>query len=444
MITFVTLFLSLVAGPQVIEVAVGGEVARVELFLDEQQIGSLVGRPWRLQHDFGRELAPQVLLAVARDSAGDEVGRARQLINVPRPRAGATIIIEGTEEQPTARVSWQAVDRQRPKSLVVELDGRAIPFTDLSHIELPAALSDEIHLLTAEVIFQNGLEARAWTTFGGTFGHRDEARLTAFPVEVSTADLVLSPQDLEGKLRVGDTHLEVLAVEDGAVEILMVRGSDTREALARLGLGENLRGNDEPVTDPLRHMPRFLDRKDRFNVLATWSTPPPITPGASAPMTGQASLFPLLIKDRRLLQAGLPKILTQGFAPIPKRARHRLSDAVAAAGRAAATNRRPRAVILVVGGPTKDHSAYSPAQVRRYLSLLRVPLVVWHIPTRRGQKPPREWEGAVDISTAAHLRKALKDLRDRLDLQRIVWVEGAHLPQKIRLDPKETRLKLTE
>ncbi|MCB1033317.1 MAG: hypothetical protein KDD47_05730, partial [Acidobacteria bacterium] len=63
MIAFVTLFLSLVAGPQEIEVAVGPEVARVELLLDGRNISTLTAAPWKLRHDFGLELAPRELLA---------------------------------------------------------------------------------------------------------------------------------------------------------------------------------------------------------------------------------------------------------------------------------------------------------------------------------------------------------------------------------------------
>ena len=104
--------------------------------------------------------------------------------------------------------------------------------------------------------------------------------------------------------------------------------------------------------------------------------------------------------------------------------------------------RRPRAVILVIGGRTKDRSVYSPAQVRRYLHMLRVPLTVWHIPTRRGQRPPAEWGETVDISTPIRLREALTGLRASLDRQRIVWVAGSHLPQAIELSLTEKRFRL--
>ena len=45
------------------------------------------------------------------------------------------------------------------------------------------------------------------------------------------------------------------------------------------------------------------------------------------------------------------------------------------------------------------------------------------------------WGGAEDISTLAKLEDAAERLRAELDSQRIVWVEGRHLPQEIRLSP---------
>ena len=432
MITFITLFVSLVAGPQEIEVSVAPGVAQVELFLDGRSLGSRSQPPWRWSHDFGIHLAPRELKAVARDAEGEELDQARQLLNIPAARAGASLVVEGTADRRWARLSWKTVEDQEPQSLEVWMDGGAVAVADPSRIDLPPADPQVLHLMTAKIVFPDGAEARAWATFGGSYGDHEEAKVTAVPLRVASPDAGLKAEDLRGKLRARGKPLEVLALEKGPAQILLVRAPDTSEALRRLGMGENVRGNDEPVTDPLRHMPRFLGRRDQFNVLSTWTRGPAGDRGKAGPPVADASLFSLLINDRRLLQAGLPTILTRGFAPVPDRARHRLADAVAAAGRAAAADRQPRAVILVVGGNTKDHSVYSAQQVRRYLSMLRVPLTVWHIPTRRGQKPPRDWQGAIDISTPIRLREALHSLRNELDLQRIVWVEGAHLPQEIQ------------
>ena len=53
MVTFITLYLALVAGIQTAEFAVDGPVTKVELFLDQQPVGAVEGPPWRIRFDFG-------------------------------------------------------------------------------------------------------------------------------------------------------------------------------------------------------------------------------------------------------------------------------------------------------------------------------------------------------------------------------------------------------
>lgn len=444
MITFLTLFVSLTTGPQTIEVAVGPEVVAVELFLDDGSLGVLTGPPWSWKHDFGIELVPRELKAVATGAGGSPLGQARQLLNVPLARSGASLAVEGSGPKRWAQLRWKVLEGQEPASLALQLDGEPVPIGDPDRIELPPVEPERLHLLTAEVVFPNGETARAWATFGGSFGDRRESKVTAVPVLLPSADMQLAPGEIQGMLRGSSETLRILAVEDGPAEILLVRAPDTKDTLVRLGMGENNRGNDEPVMDPLRTMPRFLERGDRFNVLATWSNEPEARKRSGSSAASEANFFSLLINDPRLVQKGIPVLLTRGFPPVPPRVRHRLADAVAAGGRAASSEGRPRAVILVVGGSPKDHSVYSPGQVRAYLSMLRVPIAVWHIPAKKGQKPPKAWGEAADISTPNRLRKALQDLRDVVDRQRILWVEGAHLPQQVQLAAPEAPFQLLE
>ena len=42
--------------------------------------------------------------------------------------------------------------------------------------------------------------------------------------------------------------------------------------------------------------------------------------------------------------------------------------------------------------------------------------------------------GAVDVSSTAKIDGALRDLKQRLDRQAVVWVDGFHLPQDVRLE----------
>ncbi|MCP4205355.1 MAG: hypothetical protein GY769_25875, partial [bacterium] len=95
MIVFVTLFLGLVFGPQSISVIVGDEVDRVEIVVDGLRVAELADAPWSLEWDFGEDLAPRELEAVAFDAEGEEIGRARQWLNLPRQPAEAAILVRG-------------------------------------------------------------------------------------------------------------------------------------------------------------------------------------------------------------------------------------------------------------------------------------------------------------------------------------------------------------
>ena len=67
MIEFLTLFLGIVAGPQKVVVAADTQVAGVELRLDGETIAALEMAPWEFEVDFGTELLPRKLEAVALD-----------------------------------------------------------------------------------------------------------------------------------------------------------------------------------------------------------------------------------------------------------------------------------------------------------------------------------------------------------------------------------------
>jgi hypothetical protein len=123
-------------------------------------------------------------------------------------------------------------------------------------------------------------------------------------------------------------------------------------------------------------------------------------------------------------------------SPWDGRACPRLADAVVAAALTAADYSHPRAVVLVLTG-NPDASFRSARAAQSYLADLGVPLVVW----LAGPAAPvaaLDWGGGEDVHTRAALRAAVKSLEAALDEQRIVWVEGAHLPQAIAVSPKAT------
>jgi hypothetical protein len=86
----------------------------------------------------------------------------------------------------------------------------------------------------------------------------------------------------------------------------------------------------------------------------------------------------------------------------------------------------------VLGGDDEDASRYDPATVRRYLESIHVPLYVWSL-YGRSSAAAKRWGGAEDISSVFKLSTAVARLRRELEAQRIVWLEGRHLPQSIAL-----------
>ncbi len=116
MIAFASLFLGLIVGPEPIEILVGDEVAAVELRLDGRTVGELRGAPWRLVCDFGPQLRPHELLAVAYDLNRREIARARQWINLPRRPAEASVMLDGGADGRglIARLSWESVVATEP------------------------------------------------------------------------------------------------------------------------------------------------------------------------------------------------------------------------------------------------------------------------------------------------------------------------------------------
>ena len=101
---------------------------------------------------------------------------------------------------------------------------------------------------------------------------------------------------------------------------------------------------------------------------------------------------------------------------------------------------RPRAVVLLVAGPD-DESQTPVAWTRAYLRALRVPLFVW---TKNRKMADPAWGKAQVISTRSDVRGAVRKVTKAVEAQRIVWLEGRHLPQSISLSPKARRVTLVE
>jgi hypothetical protein len=234
-IGFVSLFLGLVSGVQVVEMSAGKGVAAVELRLDGKAVETIRQAPWATKVDFGAAIRPHRIEAIARDANGREIGTCRQFVNVPRRRVEATIDLKigekGVPEE--ARVSWDSLEFQQARSIRAHLDGAALRETQPGRFALPAGLSmSRMHVLTARVLLPNGAIAGTETVFGGSHAQGAVAELTAVPVVPREGAAFAGPADLSGLFREGGAALEPVAIEPGPAEIVVVVDAGAKRDLA--------------------------------------------------------------------------------------------------------------------------------------------------------------------------------------------------------------------
>ena len=99
------------------------------------------------------------------------------------------------------------------------------------------------------------------------------------------------------------------------------------------------------------------------------------------------------------------------------------------------TENRRRAILLILPGNAKDQSRFDPAMVRRYLAALRVPLFIWSVGKPEPGSAAAAWGKVAVMTAVSDLQRAYLDLRDNLDSQQILLVDGRILPQSIALSP---------
>jgi hypothetical protein len=435
MIEITTFLLGLVVGIQPVEVSVGPAVATVEIRVDSVPIGTLAGEPWRLSYDFGPQLAPHLLEAVARDSEGREVGRARQWINLPRQRAEVKLVLEpdSSGRPRRARLIWQALDYERPTEVRFFFDGKALAPAALDEVVLPPYDPSELHILSAEVGFSDEVEARADAVFGGTFGDRISSELTPVVLE-SERRQIPERSELTGRLLVRGRPAKIVAVEKPRAEILVVREQsaqtfDGLERLVTLGGAQLL---------PVRNLlPKILTPGDRIRFVFT-------TADERLGSTQSFELMPVSEIVARPRNDSLFRILTGITFPGRDLAlrEQRVADAVAVAGLLASGGDRRRAVLLIGSGDSHDGSQLSARVVRDYLDRLMVPLVVWRFadPARPGGLDA--WGRSIEISSWRRFSRAHAELKRAFDFQFLVWTEGRYLPQEISLTEGATQLRI--
>lgn len=441
MIAFASLFLGLVVGVAPVAVLVESSVAAVVIELDGKPAGKIARAPWSVAVDFGPDLLPHELVARALDKSGKELGLVRQFVNLPRPPAEVEILLErDARGRPiTARFSGESPLAFGPPRVAVTFDDKPLPVGEPNRVALPDYDLEASHVLTVELEYSPAVRSRADIVFGGGATSMARSELTAVPVRRTSADSVPEAAALEGAIRSARQALRVTAVEAGPALVCVVRGPSVGAALKALGTGGRTAMVMMPGTS--QRLPQFdrdasrgalaLEREDRLRF--TWPIARAAAPGAqlydhSGDFTGD--------------YAGVHFLLTRVEHPGPDRKDLRLADAAAVAGLEATASGSRRAVVLVLGDETEDQSRETPRAVRRYLQAIRVPFFVWSLKSPAAQPLAKAWGTVTDVSSFAQLEQAVARLKECLAAQRIVWIEGRHLPQDITLSPTVTGVEL--
>jgi hypothetical protein len=399
MIVFLTLYLGLVSGKQRLELQAAAAVKSIRIVIDGAPLVTMSAPPWLAEIDFGPELQPHEIIAVALNENGDEIARARQYVNVPRPPAEIDVVLDRDAEGKPSRAKLVArhLAQQKPRSAAVKLDDAALSLDVDFNAKLPPVDMKRPHLLAAEMRFADGTVARREVVFGGQFGDSAEAQLTPVAVtRTGTADTL--PAD--GCFAANGAPLHVRSIEESMAQVVVVRDPDTTELRQKLVYAAT---NMRTVAT--------LDRGTFAHLMS------PVPTQLSAP-NEVTELFPST-SGFDVSKEGMLFLLT-ARAMHPPQAPRQWADAVAVAGVRATANGQRRAVVLILGSAA-DNSRHQPATVRRFLATLGVPLFVW---SPADPRPDLAWGSVDDVSTIGKLTEAVARLRKTLAEQRVAWIEA--------------------
>jgi hypothetical protein len=422
-LAFLSLFFGLISGPFPVELTVDGPAAAVEVLIDGRAAARLSGPPWKATVDFGPDLLPHEIVARALDDQGRELGRTADWVNLPHPPAKVEIALEGGGGGPpkAARVLWTNLAGDELRSVSLSFDGLPVKLDAGGRGVLPTHDLKSIHVLTAEVDFKPDRSVRRDLAYGGEYGSEVSTELTGVPVHARSGKVPPARQ-LAGWLIADGKPLTVDAVEEGPGKLYVVCVPTVFELAEKMGRTGSL---PRDIKYEMR-----LGREDQTYLVPSF----PQRISSSGELSDLFQISPPIA-----YAAGLPWVMLRN--PLPTSARPRIADAVASAGLAAATENRRRAVLLVLSGGEQDASRYGAATVRRFLAALRVPLFVWSLGDPKPGSTAATW-GAEDVSMTRHLYRAVERIRDELDSQRIVMVDGRRLPQSIALSPAAAGLEL--
>jgi len=441
-IAFATLWLGLVTGAVPVELLVGPEVAKVELALDGEPCATIAAAPWTAACELGPELAPHELVARAYDAQGAPLGDARQWLNLPRDAAELEVAIAPDPASPSrlrARLAWAGPGGAAPLAVRATLDGVPLALAaDSASVALPPLGAGAAKLLRVEAQFPGGATAVRELAVGGDLAEQIAQELTGVPVELLGRQAPASLSD-------GERELPIVALEKGDADLVAVLDPSALaalDALARSGGkqrmsrgGIGLGGSGSPSSRTVAVEERGqVPLPDGARLRLVW-------PVAASRRQGEMRYDLFATSPERTAADGdlLAQLRLAAMLP-PANEPPRIADAVALAALTAAQPGRRRAVLLVVGGDAVDASTYDVARVRRFLDRLRVPLVVWST-AAPSPAVAAAWGEVEVVTSLPRAESAARRLDALLGRQRIAWVEGRHLPQRL-VAGAEGRLRL--
>lgn len=422
-IVFVSLFLGILTGPQTVEVAVSEDVSRVEILLDDRRIAEIRSAPWQTLYDFGPRLTTHRLTAVAFDHAGAEIGRSHQLLNVPRARVEAELLLEDWQSDvpTTARLVWHSAEALDPLRTSVSLNGVELNASNPARIQLPKLDPEALHFLAADVVFPDREVASTEVVFGGAYGSSVETELTAVPLRVGLRK-IRSPEKASGWLRLtnGD-ELPIVAVDDGAAVVAVVREDEAVSTLAALDAVMRQTRN-------FNYRRLRLDRRDRLRFVYP-------RPTSAVHPSIRYAVFPVS-RSYGPQEGAIPALLAHVSFQGDSSPAQQLTNAIAVAGRFLVESQKRRAVVAVTTDCSAMGGKYDAQAVIDYLAELHVPLKVWQVSrVRRKDDSTGLCRNAEEITSGKQYAAAVRRLRTDLDRQQIVWVSGTPLPREIELSP---------
>ncbi|MCU0292096.1 MAG: hypothetical protein MUF10_08925 [Thermoanaerobaculaceae bacterium] len=419
---FASLFLGLVVGRQPVELLVAPPVATVEVQLDGRVVGSVQQAPWRLEVELGAALLPHRMEAVGRDAAGREVARVVQRVNLPRPYAEVDVALR---REPDGRVSgaalsWRKNDLMVPLKILADLDGEPVP-TGVAHdLTWPPSDPRAVHLLRVVLEFADGVTASREVVFGLDVAAEAESSLTGVAVQYLRAGGEPDLAALQDRVLVRGEPGRVVAVEKGSVRVAVVIDPRVREVFAHVVYWAVKRRSVQ--ADGLM---------SGHDTLVSVGTEPAVQvlPGGL-----QNAVFPVRSLPGCRIDE-LVRSLHLWRGEVDRGDGLLLPEAAAVAGLSAMATNQRRAVVVVTGEEGLRDNPESVLRTREFLSAIGVPLLVWTPVPRKLRPASCPWGEVVDVRTYGDLYDADNALQKLLRRQRIVWVEGDHLPQDLALAP---------